>query len=64
MAFSLIERQALGLHGLLPPAFMTQEQQAYRVLCKLREQPDNLSRFIWLDSLQVTIIIKSYQYIN
>lgn len=53
MAFSLWERQYLGLHGLLPPAFMTEEQQAYRVITKLRQQPDDLARYIQLDGLQV-----------
>uniref|UniRef100_A0A158P723 Malic enzyme n=1 Tax=Angiostrongylus cantonensis TaxID=6313 RepID=A0A158P723_ANGCA len=52
MAFSLYERHYLGVHGLLPPAFMTEEQQAYRVMKKLREQPDNLSKYIQLDELQ------------
>ncbi|CAD6198201.1 unnamed protein product [Caenorhabditis auriculariae] len=52
MAFSLNERQYLGIHGLLPPAFMTEEQQAYRIMTKLRQQPDNLAKYIQLDSLQ------------
>lgn len=52
MAFSLHERQYLGIHGLLPPAFMTEEQQAYRIMTKLRQQPDNLAKYIQLDSLQ------------
>ncbi|KJH42897.1 malic enzyme, NAD binding domain protein [Dictyocaulus viviparus] len=52
MAFSLYERHYLGIHGLLPPAFMTEEQQAYRVMKKLREQPDNLAKYIQLDELQ------------
>ncbi|EYC12301.1 hypothetical protein Y032_0048g1717 [Ancylostoma ceylanicum] len=52
MAFSLYERQYLGIHGLLPPAFMTSEQQAYRVMTKLREQPNDLAKYIQLDSLQ------------
>uniref|UniRef100_A0A915DMN4 Uncharacterized protein n=1 Tax=Ditylenchus dipsaci TaxID=166011 RepID=A0A915DMN4_9BILA len=51
MAFTLYERQYLGLHGLLPPAFMTEEQQAYRVIQKLRQQPDDLARYIQLDGL-------------
>uniref|UniRef100_A0A914BZX6 Malic enzyme n=1 Tax=Acrobeloides nanus TaxID=290746 RepID=A0A914BZX6_9BILA len=51
MAFTLYERQYLGLHGLLPPAFMTEEQQAYRVITKLRQQPDDLARYIQLDGL-------------
>uniref|UniRef100_A0A914MEM6 Malic enzyme n=1 Tax=Meloidogyne incognita TaxID=6306 RepID=A0A914MEM6_MELIC len=52
MAFSLQERQYLGIHGLLPPAFMTEEQQAYRVISKLRKQPNDLARYIQLDALQ------------
>lgn len=56
MAFTLYERQYLGIHGLLPPAFMTEEQQAYRVLTKLRQQPDDLARYIQLDGLQVFFI--------
>ncbi|VDM53812.1 unnamed protein product, partial [Angiostrongylus costaricensis] len=52
MAFSLYERQYLGIHGLLPPAFMTEEQQAYRVMKKLRDEANDLEKFIHLDSLQ------------
>ncbi|KAL3082599.1 hypothetical protein niasHT_019198 [Heterodera trifolii] len=52
MAFTLYERQYLGVHGLLPPAFMTSEQQEYRVITKLRKQPDDLARYIQLDGLQ------------
>ncbi|KAK6037656.1 hypothetical protein COOONC_24839 [Cooperia oncophora] len=52
MAFSLYERQHLGIHGLLPPAFMTQEQQVYRTMMRIREQKDNLSKYIILDELQ------------
>lgn len=53
MAFTLYERQYFGIHGLLPPAFMTEDQQAYRVITNLRQQPDDLARYIQLDSLQV-----------
>ncbi|KAK5970791.1 Malic enzyme, partial [Trichostrongylus colubriformis] len=52
MAFSLYERHYLGIHGLLPPAFMTEEQQAYRVMSKLRETNDDLAKYIQLDELQ------------
>ncbi|VDL85210.1 unnamed protein product [Nippostrongylus brasiliensis] len=48
----LNKRQYLGIHGLLPPAFMTEEQQAYRVMAKLRKQPDDLAKYIQLDALQ------------
>ncbi|MCP9262173.1 Malic enzyme [Dirofilaria immitis] len=52
MAFTLYERQYFGIHGLLPPAFMTEDQQAYRVITNLRQQPDDLARYIQLDNLQ------------
>lgn len=52
MAFSLHERQNLGIHGLLPPAFFTAEQQSYRTMANLRQQPNDLARYIQLDNLQ------------
>ncbi|VDN05931.1 unnamed protein product [Thelazia callipaeda] len=52
MAFSLYERQHLGIHGLLPPAIMTEDQQAYRAILNLRKQPNDLARYVQLDSLQ------------
>ncbi|VDK28130.1 unnamed protein product, partial [Gongylonema pulchrum] len=52
MAFTLYERQYFGIHGLLPPACMSEDQQAYRVITKLRQQPDDLARYVQLDSLQ------------
>uniref|UniRef100_A0A915PK80 Malic enzyme n=1 Tax=Setaria digitata TaxID=48799 RepID=A0A915PK80_9BILA len=56
MAFTLYERQYFGIHGLLPPAFMTEDQQAYRVIANLRQQPDDLARYVQLDSLQVIVV--------
>ncbi|KAL6736821.1 hypothetical protein Aduo_007127 [Ancylostoma duodenale] len=52
LAFSLRERHYLGLHGLLPATFMSIDQQVYRVMTRIREQPDNLSKYILLDELQ------------
>uniref|UniRef100_A0A914VSW9 Malic enzyme n=1 Tax=Plectus sambesii TaxID=2011161 RepID=A0A914VSW9_9BILA len=52
MAFSLRERQLLGIHGLLPPAFMNQDQQATRVITNLRQQPNDLARYVQLNALQ------------
>lgn len=52
MAFNLKERQLLGIHGLLPPAFMTQEQQAFRVMENIRRQPNDLARYVQLNALQ------------
>ncbi|KAI6218602.1 Malic enzyme [Aphelenchoides besseyi] len=50
--FSLQERQSLGIHGLLPPVFLSQKLQAERFMSRLRSQPDDLSRYIQLDNLQ------------
>ncbi|KAI6185985.1 hypothetical protein M3Y98_00083600 [Aphelenchoides besseyi] len=50
--FSLQERQLLGIHGLLPPVFLSQKLQSERFMSRLRSQPDDLSRYIQLDNLQ------------
>ncbi|KAK3931536.1 NADP-dependent malic enzyme [Frankliniella fusca] len=52
MAFSLAERQALGIHGLLPPRFKTQEEQLE--LCKINidRYTDPLNKYIYLMGLQ------------
>ncbi|WKX95316.1 hypothetical protein Q1695_012066 [Nippostrongylus brasiliensis] len=52
MAFSLFERHYLGIHGLIPPAFMTEEQQVYRVMKRIREQPNDLAKYEQLSELQ------------
>ncbi|KJH39822.1 hypothetical protein DICVIV_14284, partial [Dictyocaulus viviparus] len=46
LTFTLEERQYLGIHGLLPPTFMTEEQQGYRIMTYLRKLPDNLFKGI------------------
>ena len=48
MAFSLYERQYLGIHGLLPPAFMTEEQQAYRIMTRIRSAKTDLERSVFI----------------
>ncbi|XP_018914992.2 NADP-dependent malic enzyme isoform X2 [Bemisia tabaci] len=52
MAFTLEERQALGIHGLIPPRFKTQEEQLE--LCKLSVEryDDPLNKYIYLMGLQ------------
>ncbi|KAF4524568.1 hypothetical protein B566_EDAN015518 [Ephemera danica] len=52
MAFTLEERQALGIHGLLPPRFKTQEEQLE--LCKLSVErySEDLNKYIYLTGLQ------------
>ena len=36
MAFTIEERQNMGIHGLLPPAVLSQDIQALRVMTNLR----------------------------
>ncbi len=50
-AFTAAEREALGLHGLLPPQVSTIEQQVARVLENVRRQASDLERFIHLSAL-------------
>lgn len=55
MAFTIEERQLLGIHGLLPPRVKTQEEQVE--LCKLSidryENP--LNKYIYLMGLLVSL---------
>ncbi len=50
-AFSEQERAALGLRGLLPAHILSQEEQAARVLARLRHLPDDLEKYIALNAL-------------
>jgi malate dehydrogenase (oxaloacetate-decarboxylating)(NADP+) len=51
-AFTLAEREALGLRGLLPPNVHTIEEQVARVLDNYRHKTTDLERYIHLVSLQ------------
>jgi malate dehydrogenase (oxaloacetate-decarboxylating)(NADP+) len=50
-AFTQRERDALGLHGLLPPRVHTQAEQVNRVLSNLRRLPTDLDKYIFLTAL-------------
>ena len=50
-AFTEAERDALGLHGLLPPHVQTQQEQVERVLANLHRKPTALERYIFLIAL-------------
>ncbi len=51
-AFTMEERDLLGLRGLLPPEVMTQRMQVTRVMENLRAKSSDLERYIDLVSLQ------------
>jgi malic enzyme len=49
--FPLTERQTFGLEGLLPVRAKNQTQQAERVYEQLRQQPDDLQKYVMLSAL-------------
>ncbi|KAM9851912.1 NADP-dependent malic enzyme [Aulostomus maculatus] len=52
MAFTLEERLQLGIHGLLPPCFISQDVQLLRVLKNYDMKRDDLDRYVFLMGLQ------------
>ena len=50
-AFSMEERDALGLHGLLPPRPTTLDEQVCRVMANYRHKPNDLEQHIFLMGL-------------
>jgi malate dehydrogenase (oxaloacetate-decarboxylating)(NADP+) len=50
-AFTEVERDALGLRGLLPPHIHTQDEQMSRFLEHMRNLPDALEKFVALSAL-------------
>ncbi|KAF7646126.1 hypothetical protein LDENG_00193370 [Lucifuga dentata] len=52
MAFSLEERLQLGIHGLLPPCFLSQDIQLLQVLKNYEMKKDDLDRYVFLMGLQ------------
>src|SRR5215831_13454678 len=51
VAFTLAEREALGLTGRLPSGVLTLEEQARRAWLQLQRQPDDLSKNVYLEQL-------------
>jgi malate dehydrogenase (oxaloacetate-decarboxylating)(NADP+) len=52
MAFTIEERQQLGIHGLLPPAVLSQEIQCLRIMTNFKRETNDLDRYIDLINLQ------------
>lgn len=59
MAFTLEERQALGIHGLFPPRVKTQEEQVEHSKLCLERLDDDLNKYIFLMGLLVSFYICS-----
>ena len=56
MAFTIEERQTLGIHGLLPAVVKTQEEQLELCRLNLDRYTDELSKYIYLTGLLVSIL--------
>ncbi|KAG8233736.1 hypothetical protein J437_LFUL013143 [Ladona fulva] len=52
LAFTFEERQLLGIHGLIPPRFKTQEEQLELCLTSLEMYKADLDKYIYLVGLQ------------
>jgi len=50
-AFSIAERQILGIHGLLPPAVNSQKVQCDRVMTQIRALQTDLQKYISLNQV-------------
>jgi len=55
MAFTLEERQLLGIHGLIPPRFKTQEEQLELCCLNVERYEEDLNKYIYLMGLQVCV---------
>lgn len=52
MAFTMEERQLLGIQGLIPPAVLSQDVQVLRIMTNFRREQSDLDRYIDLINLQ------------
>ena len=51
-SFTATERDALGLHGLLPPRIFSQAERAQHVMNNIRRKTSNLEKYLYLIGLQ------------
>ncbi|XP_050537245.1 NADP-dependent malic enzyme-like isoform X1 [Daktulosphaira vitifoliae] len=52
LAFTIEERQSLGILGLLPPCVKTQDEQVEQALANIARYSDDLNKYIYLMGLQ------------
>jgi hypothetical protein len=57
LAFTLQERQQLGIHGLMPARFKTQEEQLELCKTSVERYQEDLNKYLYLVELQVTHIL-------
>lgn len=55
LAFTLEERQVLGIHGLQPARFKTQEEQLQLCLISINRYQEDLNKYLYLVDLQVNV---------
>lgn len=53
LAFTLQERQQLGIHGLMPARFKTQEEQLELCKTSVERYQEDLNKYLYLVELQV-----------
>jgi len=64
VAFTEEERQAFGLHGLLPPAVLTLEEQAARAYQQFLAQPNDLAKHVFLSLLHERIEVLYFRLLQ
>nr|CAD7432536.1 unnamed protein product [Timema monikensis] len=57
LAFTLEERQQLGIHGLMPPRFKTQEEQLELCRISVERYQEDLNKYLYLIELQCTLLL-------
>lgn len=55
LAFTLEERQVLGIHGLQPARFKTQEEQLELCKISINRYQEDLNKYLYLVDLQVKL---------
>lgn len=59
LAFTLEERQVLGIHGLQPARFKSQEEQLELCQISINRYQEDLNKYLYLVDLQVIYLVLS-----